>query len=655
MSLRYVQVLDALDFGDAVSNQVIRLHQMLLERGEIAQIFSKYADHRVERFRRPFSEFQIDENVILIHHFSGYSELASEIVNLRCYKIIAYHNITPHTFFERGDTLYEFCRKGRLQLQQVIQNYNLAIGDSPFNCQEIKDLGFHAVRELPVPVLPIVATDISHQWANQLRHNSDKIWLFVGRIAPNKRQDLLIDIFDDYVKRYPHKKHYLYLVGRYTQEDSFYQKIQSKIQQYQLSDRIICTGKVEDEMLAAYYQAADLFVCVSEHEGFCVPIVEAFQKQVPVVAFASTAVATTLGNSPGAIASLEIAEAVDRIHSVFEDDAFRQTIIEHGLKQAKCFSREAIQPNFNATLNEIKALNHHNYPLQVSIVICTYDRSDYLLRCLSYLKDQSYPYFEVIVVNGPSEDNTTKVLADRQDIKVVQNPHRNLSISRNLGIEQAAGEIVAFIDDDALPYDNWLSEIIDRYQTIPNNVVGIGGRTFFSNQFIFQFEAGITDQFGRSAHVHYADPRVTDPNFYRYLMGTNSSFFREALLAVNGFDEQYDYYLDETDLAVRLQQAGGLLVNSNEAYVRHEFAQSHNRLGKYNYNWKVISKNTVYFGIKNASQTTSLLKRLLIPAKTILTQRCLEFIRAWYGGDLRFREAIYYCYCAIVGALRWRT
>ncbi|KAM3103176.1 glycosyltransferase [Phormidesmis sp. 146-12] len=652
MSLRYVQVLDALDFGDAVSNQVIRLHQMLLERGENAQIFSKYADHRVEAYRRPFSEFQMDEDVVLIHHFSGYSELAPEIVGLRGYKILAYHNITPHTFFERGDRLYEFCKKGRSQLQKIIHHYHFAIGDSPYNCQEIAALGFNSVQELPIAVPVPPRTSPAERLIADLRGDADKVWLFVSRIAPNKRQDLLVDIFAHYVTQHPDQTPHLYLVGRYSEEDTYYSKIVSKIQQYGLSDRITLSGKVEDGALPAYYKAADLFLCASEHEGFCVPIVEAFNYQIPVVAYASTAVQTTLGSSPGALDSLDVKKAVDRIHSIFSNERLRQDTIHHGLRQANRFSPSTVKQSLYSILDEIERSNAQKEPLKVSVVICTCNRSDYLLRCLNYLKDQHYPHFEVIVVNGPSKDDTMQVLADRKEVKIAQNSLRNLSISRNLGIEQASGDIVAFIDDDALPYDNWLTEIVNRYQEILPGVVGIGGRTFFANNFFFQFEAGITDLFGTAAHVHLTDPRVTDTKFYRYLMGTNSTFFREALVAVNGFDEQYDYYLDETDLAVRLQQAGGLLANANQAYVRHEFAQSHNRLGKYNFNWKVISKNTVYFGMKNANKTTSIVKRVAITAKNILKQRCLEFIRAWYGGDLGLKEALYHCSCAIAGALR---
>ncbi|MBF2067134.1 MAG: glycosyltransferase [Calothrix sp. C42_A2020_038] len=652
MVLKYVQVLDALDFGDAVSNQTIRIHQILQAKGEHSRIFSKYADHRVEKYRQNISEFVMDEDTIIIHHFSGYSEIAEFISDLRGYKILIYHNITPHKFFKKGERLYEFCKKGRIQLQKIITKYDLVVGDSIYNTEEAESMGARKVKELPIIVPNLCQTTISDDLVNSLRTGIDKVWLFVGRIAPNKRQDILVDIFANYVKLYPNEKHHLYLVGKYFEEDSFYQKVHSKINLLGLSQQITLTGKVEDEYLQAYYKAADIFLCMSEHEGFCVPIVEAFHSHVPVIAYACTAVASTVGQGLGALDSLNIESAVERIHKVFTNPLLKQDLINYGLNQAKRFSPEAVSQILDEILDEITAKDKHNLPLRISVVICTCNRSDYLQRCLTYLKDQDYPHFEVVVVNGPSTDNTMDVLAQRKDIKVVQNPLRNLSISRNLGIQYASGDIIAFIDDDALPYDNWLSKIAKRYHEVPNNVVGIGGRTFFANKLFFQFESGISDSFGRAAHVQLNDERLNQAGFYKYLMGTNSTFTKKSLIAVDGFDEQYDYYLDETDLAVRLQKAGGVLVNANEAYVRHEFAQSHNRLGKYNFNWKVIAKNTVYFGMKNAREQASLPKRILVTFNNILQERCLSFFHAWRNKDLGLRETITYSYNAVAGALR---
>ncbi|MDZ7952786.1 glycosyltransferase [Nostoc sp. DedQUE09] len=651
MSLRYVQFVDALDFGDAVSNQVIRIHQMLLEKGEQSQIFCKFADPRVDRYRLHYPDFCMNEDTVILHHFCGYSEMANEISSWRGYKIMIYHNITPHIFFHKKAALYEFCKKGRNQLRDIINKYNLILGDSPFNCREAKELGAIMVQELPI-IVPSFSTAISEKLIKNLRFGIDNIWLFVGRIAPNKRQDLLIDIFAHYVKLFPHKKNHLYLVGKYYEDDSYYNKVRFKINNLGLNTQVTLVGKVEDEDLPAYYKAADLFICMSEHEGFCVPIIEAFNNKLPVVAYAGTAVADTMGGGPGALENIDIESAVKRIHSVFTNNSLKNELVSHGIKQAYRFTPEAVRQRLYSIIDGITHGNGRKYPLRVSVVICTCNRYDYLKRCLNYLKDQNYPFFEVVVVNGPSTDNTQELLKFRKDIKVVQNSLRNLSISRNLGIRYASGDIVAFIDDDALPYDNWISEIVKRYNELPLNVVGVGGRTFFANQFRFQFEFGIVDSFGTHVEVSSNDPKINNSKYYRHLLGTNCSFRKDTLIAINGFDEQYDYYLDESDLAVRLQQAGGVIANANQAYIRHEFAQSHNRQGKYNFNWQVIAKNTAYFGIKNAKQTVSLPKRIWLISKNLLRERCLFFINAWRQQDLKLQEAIYYSSRTVIGALR---
>jgi len=651
MALRYVQILDALDYGDAVSNQVIHIHQMLINKGEKSQIFSKFADHRVDKYRLNFAEFCIDEDTVILHHFCGYSEIADEITNLRGYKIMIYHNITPHSFFDPKSALYEFCKQGREQLQNIVGKYNLILGDSPFNCQEAKDLGATVVKELPI-IVPKFSTEVSVNSVNNLRFGLDHVWLFVGRITPNKRQDLLIDILARYIKLYPDQKNHLYLVGRYFEDDVYYQQLRSKIERLGLNKQVTLVGKVEDEDLPAYYQAADLFICMSEHEGFCVPIVEAFNNQVPVVAYAGTAVSYTMGGGVGALESLDVETAVRRIHSVFTAHSLKNELVDHGIKQAHRFSPDAVRQHLYAIIDEITHEDGQKDTLLVSVVICTCDRSDYLKRCLDYLYDQDYRHFEVIVVNGPSTDNTQEILTLRDNIKVVQNPLRNLSVSRNLGIRYASGDIVAFIDDDALPYDNWLFEIVKRYRELPRNVVGIGGRTFLANQFKFQFELGIIDSFGNHVEVAAHETQKNNGKYYRHLLGTNCSFRKDALIAVNGFDEQYEYYLDESDLAVRLQQVGGVIANANQAYIRHEFAQSHNRQGKYNFNWQVIAKNTVYFGVKNADKNSYWLTRIWKINQHLLQERCLNFIKAWWHDDLQLQAAIAYSFRTIIGALR---
>ncbi|MCG7407938.1 glycosyltransferase [Paenibacillus sp. ACRRX] len=256
--------------------------------------------------------------------------------------------------------------------------------------------------------------------------------------------------------------------------------------------------------------------------------------------------------------------------------------------------------------------------LSFSIVICTYNRDEYLERTLKSLNHLLYENFEVVVVNGPSTDRTKEILERYVGkIKIVNNSEANLSISRNLGIQASNGDIVAFIDDDAIPEPNWLHQIKELYDQ--NKIIGGGGgRVYGPGGDHFQFHNGIIDIWGE------ADVKREQPGQYiqainhkfNIMMGVNSTFLRKALLENGGFDEYYEYYHDESDVCVRLTRAGYPIFHHQEAYMHHEFAKSHIRTSIYKLNWYPIVKNTVYFGIKNSKGIASFLSRLIKPYLT---------------------------------------
>lgn len=245
---------------------------------------------------------------------------------------------------------------------------------------------------------------------------------------------------------------------------------------------------------------------------------------------------------------------------------------------------------------------------KVSIVICTYNRADFLKRTLKSLQYQTYKDFEVIVVNGPSTDETTNVLNRYKGIiKTAVNPETNLSKSRNMGIQMSAGEIIAFIDDDAIPDEHWLDDIISMYKN--DKIGGVGGRVYWPGGDHIQFETGYVDIWG-DAEVRVRDANYNDPSGKRFniMLGTNCTFLKKALLKVGGFDEYYDYFHDESDLCLRIVQAGYQIVHHKRAIIYHEFAKSHIRkdtFDTYHLNWYPIIKNKVYFAIKNSMEHAS--------------------------------------------------
>jgi glycogen(starch) synthase len=250
--------------------------------------------------------------------------------------------------------------------------------------------------------------------------------------------------------------------------------------------------------------------------------------------------------------------------------------------------------------------------LTASVVINTFNRADSLGVTLDALTLLDYPQFEVIVVNGPSTDRTSEVLASwGTRIKTVQTDQRNLSISRNLGIAAASGEIVAFIDDDAYPDPAWLDCIAAAYDR--DEIAGAGGPVYDHTGVTFQTFYTVSDRSGTSWNEW---PPMVNPTdvlnhpyslIYPSLLGTNSSFRRRHLIEIGGFDEEFDYYLDETDVCIRLIDRGYVIRALDQGFVYHKFLASHLRTEtRVLRNRYSVIKNRLYFALRHGNGNKSL-------------------------------------------------
>ncbi|MBH1970625.1 glycosyltransferase [Moraxellaceae bacterium AER2_44_116] len=249
------------------------------------------------------------------------------------------------------------------------------------------------------------------------------------------------------------------------------------------------------------------------------------------------------------------------------------------------------------------------YP-RISIVINTLNRGASLQQTLTSFKWLKYSgEFEVVVVNGPSTDDSQKVIESwLPQIRVGRCDVANLSKSRNIGIAMAQGDVVAFIDDDGIPEPEWLEQIAHAYAS--SDVGAVGGFVFDHTGYDFQAKYCVVDRLGNADEsITKATPQLSFPRSFRFphLLGTNSTFRRDVLLQVGGFDEEYEYFLDETDVCLRVVDAGYVIQQLPNAYVHHKFAPSNlrgkNRVAKYRY---PIIKNKIYFMLKNAREYFSL-------------------------------------------------
>lgn len=240
---------------------------------------------------------------------------------------------------------------------------------------------------------------------------------------------------------------------------------------------------------------------------------------------------------------------------------------------------------------------------RISVVINTLNREKSLRDTLESFRWQTYAgQFEVIVVNGPSTDNTQALIESwLPKIRVGSCPAANLSMSRNIGICMAAGDIVAFIDDDGIPEPEWLAQIAAAYER--DEVGGAGGRVYDHTGYHFQSEYCLVDRLANpDTSVPGAMPQRCFPGSFQFphLLGTNATFRRTALLEIGGFDEEFEYFLDETDVCLRLMDAGYLIRQLEDAYVHHKFAASNVRTEKkvLKYRYPVM-KNKIYFTLKH--------------------------------------------------------
>lgn len=272
--------------------------------------------------------------------------------------------------------------------------------------------------------------------------------------------------------------------------------------------------------------------------------------------------------------------------------------------------------------------------MNVSVIINTLNRDYWIRRVLNALARQKYDDFEIVVVNGPSTDRTEEFLQDYKElIKIEKCYVENISVSRNIGIKAASGEILIFIDDDAVPLDiHWIQHYVTAFEN--EHYLGcIGGKVFNGYGEVQQEADGwsIMDVWGHLHHsrdVHVKFP-MTTYEYYRVSTGCNTAFRKKAVLEVGGFDEYFEFAYDESDVQVRVQRAGYKSTWHHQANVYHEGARSALRQSKYIQNWYPFFKNSVYFALKNSEGLFDLDTRKANALNAANTQKRIMY-EGWY-------------------------
>jgi glycosyltransferase involved in cell wall biosynthesis len=348
------QVMEALDVGDAVSSIAQRNARLLKNLGQPPEILARFSHPDVMVEMRPVRKVLAQPDCGLIFHFWNYNTSAWVLSVVRGRKALYYHNVTPPQYFPRDSQGYISSTRGYEQLKSIINQFDLLIGDSRYNLQELSP--YLSQPKPGVVISPLVdAEEIQAEpfdpvVVETLRASQQVNILFTGRIARNKRQDWLMRTFDWYWRKI-NRHACLWLVGDENSETAYRAELEQLRQTLLSRDQIIFTGKVPDTQLRAYYRAADVFVCASEHEGFCVPIVEAMALNVPVIAYAAAAVPETMGEAGILIRQWDAPRVAELMQLVISDGRLRRQIIDGQSKNFQRFSINQARERLTAAVN----------------------------------------------------------------------------------------------------------------------------------------------------------------------------------------------------------------------------------------------------------------------------------------------------------------
>lgn len=326
--------------NDAVGNDVLLQQTLLRQSGYKVAIYAEHCDDFFEEIATSYADIEKlvkDENNTLLYHHSIYWEQGQAIIDsAKCRIFMKYHNITPPEFFSIHDRVRrDATEKGRAQTYQLIASgkFSKYIGDSLYNTNELLDAG--APSEKCITIAPFHRvhdfdrSSINEDLQEDLKDGKVNL-LFVGRVVPNKGHSHLIKTLNTYVNFYGSNVRLIVIGFMSPMDEDYFRELETLINENSLSELVTFKNKVSFDDLNTYYKSSDVFLLMSEHEGFCVPILEAQYHNLPIVALARGAVRETLGQNQIVFDEPDYAKFAVAINKIHTDPAIRKALIEAG-------------------------------------------------------------------------------------------------------------------------------------------------------------------------------------------------------------------------------------------------------------------------------------------------------------------------------------
>lgn len=355
------QILPYFGYADAIGNLALMLRRVLREWGYPSEIFAEVWEPRLAKECRPhyaYRQFSHSDNLLILHYSVG-GQVNQFVLNLPDRVVIYYHNITPaHYFYAVNGDLARRLEEARRDLPLFVEKA-FAIADSPFNQHDLEQMGFRVLGVVP----PIFS--LEHMPSSRLTQidltwdNSETRWLHVGRLAPNKCIHDIVKAFYFY-HTWITPRSRLLLVGTIEGMQEYVDALHRLVARLGLDDAVVFTGRVEN--VKHYYQMADVYISMSEHEGFCIPLIEAMRCDVPVLAYASTSVPSTLGDAGVLVRRKEYPIIAEIAHEVIANDSLRTRLVSRQRERLAAFAPDVVRAQFRECLDRACNLGERNEP-----------------------------------------------------------------------------------------------------------------------------------------------------------------------------------------------------------------------------------------------------------------------------------------------------
>lgn len=440
---RIIQICLNIVPGDGISHYVGSLDKMFKKYGIPTQTYTQLlVDDYVSGaiVIKSARDIELMSTDIILYHMSIGTSLNSEVLQLPNRKILIFHNITPSSFMSKWDRSFENAlRIGVYDIKKTVGKYESCITFSDFNKKTLVSEGWNPSKIKVVPYFNYLEElDVESDFNMLRRYNDDCInVLFVGRVVPNKRQDLLIMVTNSYRTLYKRKTR-LILAGK-TGFKPYHNYLKNLVSKLRIPD-VDFTSEISNSQLRACYESADLFLCLSEHEGFCMPLIEAMYMNVPVIAYNTSAIAETMGGAGILLESNDPKTVTYAINRVVNDENYRNSIIQGQRKRLEELRNDSIENALMGILDPFVEATKDNSDCnsslrsKIALVVQRYGEEingGAELEC-RMLAERLSPFYDVEVLTSCVEDADTQINVYEEGISNI----RGIKVQRFKAVKQ---------------------------------------------------------------------------------------------------------------------------------------------------------------------------------------------------------------------------